>query len=167
MKCLHVLLSLLLLLELTLGCRPGVKVTTTHRTLVAAWSVPSPYVLYQDSVVTIRFDTIHAFRVMQAVLDDTSERASGLKQRYRPQLDSARAAFRNGAQAWPLSDQYVFNHLLETTAFWAVSRRTDERVPRIEIEDYNEHCGALCGHGERRFSLPDGTRFLRLLLWIS
>ncbi len=166
MKRSHVLLSLVAF-GVILGCRPGVKVTRTHRTLIAAWSVPSPYVLYQDSIVTIRFDTTHAFRAMQAVLDDTSERASGLKQRYRPQLDSARAAIRNGAKTWALSDQYVFDHLLKTTAFWAVNRRTHERLPRLDIEDYEEHCGSLCGQGERRFRLPDGTMFLRLQLWIS
>jgi len=166
MKHSHVLLSVLAF-GIILGCQPGVKVTRTHRTLIAAWSVPSPYGLYQDSLVTIRFDTTHAFRAMQGILDDTSEGASGLKQRYRPQLDSARAAIRTGAKAWALSDQYVFNHLLTTTAFWAVNRRTDERLPRLEIEDYEKHCGSMCGHGERRFRLPDGTTFLRLLLWIS
>jgi hypothetical protein len=157
----------LLVLGVILGCRPGVKVSTNHRTLVAARSVPAPYLLYQDSLVTIRFDTAHAFRAMQRVLDDTSDRSRGLEQRYRPQLDSAQAALREGAQAWVLSDPYVFDHLLETTAFWAVNRRTNERLPRLEIEDYEEHCGPLCGHGERRFRLPDGTPFLTLLLWIS
>ena len=166
MKHLHLRLRLMAL-GIILGCRPGVTTTTTHRTLVAAWSVPAPYVYYQDSLLTIRFDTAHAFRAMQAVLDDTSERARGLKQRYRPQLDSARAAFRDSAQAWALSDQYVFDHLLETTAFWAVDRRTHERLPRLEIEDYEEHCGSLCGYGERGFRLPDATTFLKRLLWIS
>ncbi len=166
MKRLHLLLRSLAV-GLVLGCGPGVKVTTTHRTLIAALSVPSPYVVYQDSLVTIRFDTTHAFRAMQAVLDDRSDRARRLEQRYRPQLDSARAAIRNGAPAWVLSDQYVFDHLLNTTAFWAVNRRTDERLPRLEIEDYEEHCGSLCGYGERRFHLPDGTTFLTLLQWIS
>ena len=124
----------------------------------------NPYVYYQDSLVTTRFDTTHAFRGMQAVLDDTYERARGLEKRYRPQLDSVRAAFRHGAKAWILSDQYVFDHLLETTAFWAVDRRTHERVQHLDIEDYSEHCGSLCGYGERRFHLPDGTPFMKLLL---
>jgi hypothetical protein len=157
----------LLILGLILNCRPGVEITRTHRTLAAALAVPAPFVYYHDSIITIRFDTSHAFRAIQAVLHDTSESRSGLKQRYRRQLDSARASLQRGAQGWPLSDNYVFDYLLRTTPFWALDQRTHDRLPRLELEDYEEHCGAMCGYGERRFRLPDGTLFLKLLLWVS
>ena len=158
----------LLALGLTLDCRrSGVEITTTHRTLAAASAVPAPFVYYQDSLITIRFDTVHAFRALQAVLHRPAESRSGLQQRYRPQLDSARAALHRGAQAWRLSDNYVLDYLLRTTPFWAIDQRTHVRLPQLEIEDYEEHCGTRCGYRERRFRLPDGTLFLKILLWVS
>ena len=161
-------LSALVILGLMLGCRrSGVEITRTHRTLPAAAAVPAPFVYYQDSLITIRFDTTHAFRAIQAVLNDASQSSGSLKQRYRPQLASARASLHRGAQGWRLSDNYLFDYLLRTTPFWAIDQRTHVRLPRLEIEDYEEHCGPRCGYRERRFRLPDGTLFLKLLLWVS
>src|SRR5512143_86314 len=159
-------IQLLLVLTALSAGRLGSQVTTEHRTLVAATTITPPYLTYQNALITIRFDTTHAFRLLQEILDDSAS-PEGVRERYRPQLDSARAAILGGAPSWRLSDDYVVDDLLQNAPFEAIDRRTRQRVNHLDMEDYNEHCGMLCGRGEHRFRLPDGRLFLKLLMWVS
>ena len=155
---------LLLAAASALGCRPGHRITTTERTVSALNLLSPPALIYRDSLVSIAFDSTQAFAFMEAVLARADD---GLHQRYRPQLDSARAAFGRGEATWRLTDMYVAGDLIENTPFAAVDLRTSTPIRRIRIENYEDRCDGPCGHGERRFRLPDGTEFLTLLLWIG
>jgi hypothetical protein len=157
---------ILLALAVTSTCGLRAQETTTHRTLLTDTSVAPPYLTYRNSLATIYFDTTHAFHLMQDILEDSSSPGE-VRERFQRQLDSARAAIQRGAHSWKLSDKYVVGHLLENVPFSATDRRTQQRVPHLDMEDYNQHCGFLCGRGEHRFRLPDGSVFLKLLMWVS
>ena len=136
------------------------------RTLATDSTISPPYLTYQTPALVVRFDTSRAFGLMQSALEDTKA-TPGWRQRFRSQLDSARAALQRGASAWVLTNGYVVGHLLERIPFDATDRRTQQRVDHLDVETYVERCGRLCGRGERHFQLPDGLLAFSLLLWES
>jgi hypothetical protein len=60
---------------------------------------------------------------------------------------------------------YLVADLLKQGKATVISRKTHKAIPTIAIHYFGQVCGALCGHGEISFILPEESRLLFSIGW--